>query len=318
LALLVAMLATVSVAGLLAVASSSESAQVTSHVRGRVRVWVIVYRAHDGKRRRAYLDLPRWYGPTRDPALPLVISPHGRQARAQANSALWGDLPGQGGFAVVNPDGQGRVLGNESWGDPGQIADLARMPVLLRQALPWLRIDTRRVYAVGGSMGGQEALLLLARYPRLLAGVVAFDAPADLAKRYHDLRLLHNGSYLRRLMFREVGATPAAAPLLYAERSPLRFAAQIASSRVPVELWWSRRDQVVVDQEGQSGRLYRLIKRLNPQASIEQVVGNWPHMAEMSWQTDLPRSLRSLGLLATHHRLKGAETLFHAARLFRS
>jgi pimeloyl-ACP methyl ester carboxylesterase len=229
----------------------------------------------------------------------LVISPHGRQARARWNSTLWGNLPAQGGFAVVNPDGQGRVLGNESWGDPGQIADLARMGIVLERALPWLRLDRHRVYAVGGSMGGQEALLLLGRYPRLLAGVVAFDAPTDLAERYHDLRRLRDGVYLQQLMLREVGATPAAAPRLYAARSPLRFAAQIASSRVPVELWWSRRDLTVVDQAEQSGRLYRLIKRLNPQAPVKQIVGNWPHMAEMNWQTDLPGALRWLGLLTS-------------------
>jgi pimeloyl-ACP methyl ester carboxylesterase len=284
-------------AGLLAVASSSGSASVSSYVRGQVRVWVIVYRAHDGKRRRAYLDLPRWYGPKLNPRLPLVISPHGRQARAQANSALWGNLPARGSFAVVNPDGEGRVLGNESWGDPGQIADLARMPVLLKQALPWLRLNRRRVYAVGGSMGGQEALLLLGRYPRLLAGVAAFDAPTDLAERYRDLRLLRHGLYLRRLMLREVGATPAAAPRLYAARSPLQFATQIASSHVPVELWWSRRDRVVVDQAKQSGRLYRLLMKLNPQAPVRQIVGNWGHMAEMSWRTDLAGAVRWLGLL---------------------
>jgi hypothetical protein len=66
---------------------------------------------------------------------------------------------------------------------------------------------------------------------------------------------------------------------------------------VPVELWWSRRDQVVVDQAGQSGRLYRLIKRLNPDAPVRQLIGNWPHMAEMSWKADLPQALRWLGLL---------------------
>lgn len=292
------MLVTVLAAALLAVASSSQPASASSYVRGRVRVWVVLYRAHDGKFRRAYLDLPRWYGPGRNPALPLVISPHGRQATARWNSGLWGNLPAQGGFAVANPDGQGRVLGNESWGYTGQIADLARMPGMLKRALPWLRLDPRRVYAVGGSMGGQEALLLLGRYPRLLAGVVAFDAPTDLAERYHDLRRLRDGVYLQRLMLHEVGATPSAAPRLYAARSPLRFAAQIASSRVPLELWWSRRDHVVVDQVEQSGRLYRLIKKLNPQAPVKRIVGNWPHMAEMNWRTDLPGALRWLGLLA--------------------
>jgi pimeloyl-ACP methyl ester carboxylesterase len=274
-----------------------EGAPVVSYLRGQVRVWVVPYRAHDGKTRLIYLDLPRWYGPARRPLIPLVISPHGRQARAQANSALWGQLPAQGGFAVANPEGQGRVLQDESWGYWGQIADLARMPVVLGRALPWLRINRRRVYAVGGSMGGQEALLLLARFPRLLAGVVTFDAPTSLAQRYYALTRLRSGHYLQGLMRQELGATPAAAPGLYEQRSPTRFAAQIAFSHVPVELWWSRKDGVVVNQSTQSGLLYRLIKKRDPQAPIREVVGTWPHMAEMSARRGLPTALRRLGLL---------------------
>jgi hypothetical protein len=44
-------------------------------------------------------------------------------------------LPARGGFAVVSPDGQGRVLGLQSWGALGQIDDLARMPRIVRSAL---------------------------------------------------------------------------------------------------------------------------------------------------------------------------------------
>jgi hypothetical protein len=39
------------------------------------------------------------------------------------------------------------------------------------------------VYAFGASMGGQESLLLVARNPALPAGVAAFDAVTDMAKR---------------------------------------------------------------------------------------------------------------------------------------
>ena len=116
-----------------------------------------------------------------------IISPHGRQATARANSALWANLPSVGPFAVVNPEGQGRTLEHESWGDRGQIADLASMPRFVTAALPWLRLDRDRIYAFGESMGGQEVLLLAADYPRLLAGAAAFDAPTDLAKRYPRL-----------------------------------------------------------------------------------------------------------------------------------
>lgn len=216
---------------------------------------------------------------------------------ARANSAVWGDLPALGPFAVVNPQGQGRMLTRASWGDPGQIDDLARMPRILSAALPWLRIDRRRVYAVGGSMGGQESLLLLARHPRLLAGVVAFDAPTDLARRYRDFRLLARGVLLRNLLRTEVGGTPSQVPALYAARSPLHFARQLAFADVPIELWWSTVDRVVVDQTAESGLLYRQIKRLNQRAPVEQVIGRWAHTAELNARRELPDALLALGLV---------------------
>ena len=76
--------------------------------------------------RPAWLLLPVGYGGKRP--LPLVISPHGRGVGAAANMRIWGDLPGEGGFAVINPAGQGRRLHQYSWGYRGQIDDLARMP----------------------------------------------------------------------------------------------------------------------------------------------------------------------------------------------
>ena len=78
-------------------------ARVTAVAPG-VRVIAISYRAHDGLPRRAYLILPAWYGPTFHPAIPLVISPHGRGVSAEANIRRWGRLPAVGGFAVINPD----------------------------------------------------------------------------------------------------------------------------------------------------------------------------------------------------------------------
>src|SRR6188474_3246258 len=109
-----------------------------------VRVVAISYPAHDGLSRRAYLILPAWYGPRNHPAIPLVISPHGRGVGALANIHRWGDLPARGGFAVINPEGQGRKLTLFSWGDPGEIHDLAHMPEIAEAAVPWLRIDRRR------------------------------------------------------------------------------------------------------------------------------------------------------------------------------
>src|SRR5438045_1816406 len=98
------------VAALLAAASTSSAAAPPA----KVRVWKIQYRAHTGARRDAYVLLPSWYGPANNPPLPLVISPHGRGLTGRANAHNWGNLPAIGGFAVVNPDGQGRLLADYS------------------------------------------------------------------------------------------------------------------------------------------------------------------------------------------------------------
>jgi len=261
------------------------------------RVLRISYRAHDGLARRAYLILPAWYGRGSDPPIPLVISPHGRGVGARTNVRRWGSLPAVGGFAVLNPEGQGRRLTLFSWGDPGEIRDLARMPEIVQRAIPWLRIDRSRVYAFGGSMGGQETLLLAARFPRLLAGAAAFDAPTDMAARYRAFDQLPFGDGLQRLARFEIGGTPANDPAGYEVRSPLDWARRLAFSGVPLQIWWSSRDRVVVDQADESGRLFREIKRLNPAAPVTEFVGPWAHTTEMRASGYLPYALSRFGLL---------------------
>jgi len=260
-----------------------------------VKILGFAYRAHNGAERLAFLVLPLWYGPRRHPPIPLVISPHGRGVGAVQNMLLWGSLPERGRFALVSPEGQGRRLVLFSWGDPGQIADLARMPRLARHAFPWLRIERRRIYAVGESMGGQETLLLVAHHPRLLAGAAAFDAPTNMDLRYRDFRELRHGLRLQRMARFEIGGSPWDSPRLYAERSPLALARRIALSGVPLELWWSPADRVVTDQAAQSGLLYRRIERFRPHAPVRRFVGRWAHGAE--FRRCLPRALERLGLL---------------------
>ena len=256
-----------------------------------VRVWTIHYRAHDGQIRRAFVELPSWYGPGWNPPIPLVISPHGRGIPADDTIRRWGDLPAIGNFAVVHPEGQGRHLTLFAWGDPGDISDLAKMPTFVQRALPWLRINPRRIYAVGASMGGQETLLLVARHPHLLAGAAAFDAPTDMAARYRAFSLLRDGRHLQKLARIEFGGTPATHPRAYEIRSPLAWARQIAFSGVPLQIWWSPSDRVVVDQAQESGLLYRDILRLNPEAPVRQFVGIWAHTMEMRAGTRLPIAL---------------------------
>ncbi len=252
----------------------------------------IAYRAHDGRWRPAWLVLPAGY---RGEPIPLVISPHGRGVTALADALAWGELPGEGDFAVVCPAGEGRRLHLYSWGAPGQIADLARMPAIVRAR--GVRVDRRRIYAVGGSMGGQEVLLLVARYPHLLAGAAVFDPATDMARRYRDFAALPDGRFLQRLAREEVGGTPRTNPRGYAVRSPIRYAAEIARSGVPIELYWSTADRIVADQRREAGLLARAIFRADPDAELLDFRGDWRHSAEMRPFRRLPRALARLGLL---------------------
>ena len=298
-----------SAAALPAQATSTDDPQTELASAAPARQLTITYRTHDGHRRNAYVLLPAGYRPGDNPSIPLIISPHGRAVDGKINTRRWGNLPTIGGFAVINPDGYGRLLPLHSWGYSGQIADLARMADILEAKLPWVHVDRRRLYAVGGSMGAQETLLLAGRYPRLLAGAVAVDGPADFALQYRNFPRLkcdqaclargwgQIGLAKQKLARKEVGGTPATAAARFAERSPISYARAIAESCVPVQIWWSRTDKIVLDPASQSGRMFKALRRMNPKAPVDEYVGDWDHTDAMRHETDLPKMLAGLGLL---------------------
>jgi dipeptidyl aminopeptidase/acylaminoacyl peptidase len=303
-----ALLAVVCVAG--THASTGPAAPTRTPQPASVRVEHLTYRATGGRISHATVLLPSSYDAARDRALPLVISPHGRGVDGDGNARLWGDLPALGDFAVVNPDGTGQHLsGRFAWGAPDDIADLARMPQLVERSLG-IRIDRRRVYAVGGSMGAQETLLLIARHPKLLAGAVAVDAATDFGRQYRNFAQLHCrdasctrnwggdlGQTLQRLAQQEVGGTPTTAPAAFAQRSPLTYARQIAASGVPLQIWWSRTDRVIRQSRLQSGRLVADLRRLHPRARLTVINGRWRHTHPLRYDRELPQMLARLGLL---------------------
>ena len=144
---------------------------------GRVRPWLVQYLAWDGQTaRQAVVVLPAAWSPSTPPpaAVPLLISPHGRNNFGWNNAVIyWQELPADGQFALICPDGLERAHDPESdpfdeppsspslftYGYPGHVDDLARMPSIVEETLPWLPIDMERIYVLGSSMGGQETLL---------------------------------------------------------------------------------------------------------------------------------------------------------------
>jgi poly(3-hydroxybutyrate) depolymerase len=296
-------------------AESSAALGAANPPQPAVRTWPYEYTAHNGTTRNAYVVLPARYGPQDNPPLPVIISPHGRNANGLSNTKYFGDLPARGRFAVISPDGMGRRFGLKSYAFKGQIDDLARMPRLAMEALPWLRLDLDRVYALGSSMGGQETLMLVARHPDLLAGAAAMDSVTNLSRRYGQLPDLScdatclrrwgkpYGLVLQKAMRDEVGGTPSASPKRYDARSAHAWAQTIATAGVPLQIWWSSRDRIVSDQKHQSWALFRELKRLNACAPISAYAGRWPHSQEMKATELLPVALRELGLLRRGKKL---------------
>lgn len=262
-----------------------------------VKQWNIRYRAHNGLARPAIVLVPAEYGPSHPtPPLPLVISPHGRGVRAKGNARLWSNLPARGGFVVVCPGGMGRRLPLHSWGYQGQIDDLARMPGIAESALPWLRINRKKIHAAGGSMGGHETLLLLGRHPKLLAGAIAIDPVTNFYDRYTDFALSARTRGLQALARIEVGGTPKTNPTGYVLRSPTHWLPQIAASGVPLQLWWSTADAIVENQQHQTAHFYEELKKRHPKGKLEAIVGTWQHSKPMR-QTQLPQAMEWLRLL---------------------
>jgi len=266
--------------------------------QGGVRMLTFTYRSHGGAVRKAYVVLPAWYGKRRHPAIPVVISPHGRGVSGSYNLRFWGSLPARGPFALISPDGHGRRLPFYSWGFAGQIDDLARMPAFARHAIPWLRLDPRRVYGIGDSMGAQEVLLLAARGTLRLAGVAAFDPVTDMAARYRVWHVTPGEEHLPGLARVEFGGTPAQVPGAYAARSPISRVRAIARSGVPIQLWWSHRDSVITDQAEETGVFYDRVVSLMPAAPVQEIVGYWEHAREMHPETQLPAALACFGLIS--------------------
>ena len=258
--------------------------------------WVSArFRGPGGVRESIVVAMPAWYGPGRDPPLPLVVSPHSRGLTPRRSARRWGAVPGRFGIIVVNAGLHGRVIPRRSWAWPPEIGELARLPQIARRLFPYLRYDPRRVYAVGDSMGGQETLMLLARRPDLFAAAAAADPVTNLGRRWYQFPVSQHSRREQLATTREVGATPRQAPWLYARRSPSTFARTIAFSGVPLQLWWNPHDAVVI-REGttQAGSLYAAIRRLNPDAPVFARVDGDVHGWVFKHDHELPAIVRFL------------------------
>ena len=115
-------------------------------------------------------------------------------------------------------------------------------------------------------MGGQETLLLLGQHPQLLAGAVAFDSVTNFYRRYGDFAAHPGRAACRRSPASRSAASRRTNPTGYVLRSPTHWLKEIARSGVPLQIWWSITDQIVLDQTHQSAHFYEELRKLRPRA----------------------------------------------------
>jgi hypothetical protein len=102
---------------------------------------------------------------------------------------------------------------------------------------------------------------------------------------------------LQALARLEVGGTPSSKTTEYVLRSPTHWVREVARAGVPLQLWWSDADEIVVGQQRQSGHFYEELRSLRPRGRIEAVEGSWSHTAETYSHLQLPGAVKWLGLL---------------------
>lgn len=248
----------------------------------------IVYTGAAGAERFAIVDAP---ASALEQPTPLILAPHpatwsaaenfhGGAADTVVHHHGWRGVAERHGVIVVAPETVGRATPLTSLGYEGALDD--SMAAIEAVKAIGYRVDPDRVYACGLSMGGQEALLHVARNPGFFAGAVAFNPWVDLIAWYEDFCVsphyadLAGDPAMDELYRREIGGTPAEAPEAYRARSPIAFADRLTDT--PLLIYWSHLDDIVPNQATrQSMALHRAIKALDPLAPVAEFNHTFTH-----------------------------------------
>jgi acetyl esterase/lipase len=161
--------------------------------------------------------------------LPLLVFLHSWSGSIEQAPALVG-LAKQRGWVMIAPAFRGINNRPEACA-----SDLASQDVIdaVEYAKAHARIDTNRIYLVGGSGGGHMSLVMAARAPELWAGVSAWVPISDLAA-WHAESSQRKNNYAKMLELSCGGAPGPATEAEYRHRSPLFHLA--AAKGVPLDI----------------------------------------------------------------------------------
>ena len=203
-------------AGLLAV-----SAKQTEPDPSWTRILVQVKSTLDGTLQPCYFWAP---DESKTNAVPLIVGLHTWSAdyRQTSHYATVLKYARAKGWAMVGPNFRGPNKTPPACGGDPAVQDIVDA---VNYAKAHVKIDSARVYIVGGSGGGHMTLLMLGRHPEIFAAGAAFCPITDLARWHADSLLVHpgRGKHYAKMLEGACGGTPAEKPEEYAHRSPLTW-----------------------------------------------------------------------------------------------
>lgn len=137
------------------------------------------------------------------------------------------------GWAMVGPNFRGANDHPEACGGEPAVQDIVDA---VNFAKAEVKIDSRRIYIIGGSGGGHMTLLMAGRHPEIWAGCAAFCPITDLARWHADSLLDHPGRDREYADMLEgaCGGTPVQKPEEYSRRSPLTWLDRAKKAGVPI------------------------------------------------------------------------------------
>jgi dipeptidyl aminopeptidase/acylaminoacyl peptidase len=182
----------------------------------------------DGSTQRVVEMLPQPFDPAQPHDALIALHGHGsdrwqyvRDPRDECRAAR--DAAAKHGLLFVSPDYRAAT----SWMGPKAEADLIQIIAELRQ-----RHRVRKVFLVGGSMGGTAVLAFAALHPDLVAGVSSQNGTANLLE-YEGFQDAIRDSF---------GGTKAQIPLEYKRRSAEYWPERLA---MPIAITAGGRDTLV-------------------------------------------------------------------------
>ena len=180
--------------------------------------------------------------------VPLIIGVHGMSATGKGIRGFLAAEANNRGWLLAAPDMHGNYYVNTgeyalAW--PGAQHDIIDT---IEYMASGYNVDSSRIYIAGGSMGGQMAAMMAAKYPDVFAAAAPWKPITGLTDWYYELDALGDpfGDLVR--IRREVagtydGATPSEAPFGYQRRSPIQMPQN--SRPIPIKMWHDVDDVLV-------------------------------------------------------------------------